>query len=124
MRRHAQIALAAACLGAGLAVAPVAESREPDPDEPREPKPEPVLGPNGIPDRVSLEGNSPYFFADWRKIGVRIDGGESQSVVEFCVSEGWARTQIYHGGRPKMERGRFVTVTRRGVIEPYWRSRT
>jgi hypothetical protein len=54
---------------------------------------------------------------------VQINGGESQSVVEFCTSEGWARTQIFHGGRPKAERGKFVTVMRRGVIEAYWRSR-
>ena len=74
-----------------------------------------------IPDRVSLETDSPYYFGRWLDLGVRINGGESQSVVEFCVSEGWARTQIFHGGRPKMERGKYVTVMRRGTIEPYWR---
>lgn len=74
-----------------------------------------------IPDRVSLETDSPYYFPKWLDLGVRINGGESVSVVEFCVSEGWARTQIFHGGRPKMERGKYVTVTRRGTIEPYWK---
>lgn len=75
-----------------------------------------------IPDRVSLEPDSPFFFAKWPKLGVRINGGESRSVVEFCVSEGWARTQIYHGGRPKLERGKRVTIRRTGTIEAYWRA--
>lgn len=74
-----------------------------------------------IPDRVSLEPSSPFYFPEWARLGVRINTGESASVVEFCVSEGWARTQVFHGGRPKMERGKYVTVTRKGVIEPYWR---
>jgi hypothetical protein len=74
-----------------------------------------------IPDRVSLETDSPHFFSNWPKIGVRFNTGICNSVVEFCVSEGWIRTQIFHGGRPKKERGKFVTVTRRGIVEPYWR---
>jgi hypothetical protein len=41
-----------------------------------------------IPDRVSLETDSPYFFPQWQRLGVRINGGDSVSVVEFCVSEG------------------------------------
>lgn len=73
------------------------------------------------PDRVSLEPDSPFYHPDWRDLGVRYNGGELESVVEFCVSEGWCRTQIYHGGKPKEERGKFVTITRNGTIQPYWR---
>lgn len=75
-----------------------------------------------IPDHVSLEPDSPHFFRHWQHLGVRFNGGECISVVEFCVSEGWMRSQVFHGGRPKTERGKFVTVQRRGTVEPYWRS--
>ena len=73
------------------------------------------------PDRVCLETGSPFYDSRWENIGIRFNGGECQSVVEYCVSEGWMRSQIFHGGRPKKERGRFVTVTHRGTIEAYWR---
>lgn len=74
-----------------------------------------------IPDRVSIESDSPYYFEDYTNLGVRHNCGEMASVVEFCVSEGWCRTQVFHGGRPKTERGYYVTIRRNGIIEPYWR---
>lgn len=126
MRRTTMgLAIAAATLASGGALTPVAESRERKPREPEpEPEPKPAAAiPTDIPDRVSLEEDSPHYFPHWRRIGVRYNGGECQSVVEFCVSEGWMRSQVFHGGRPKQERGRFVTVTRSGTIEPYWRAR-
>lgn len=104
-----------------LACTPVAVSEDETPPEPRiDP---PVGSSDGIPDRVSLEEGSPHYFPHWRHLGVRFNGGESTSCVEFCVSEGWMRSQLFHGGRPKTERGKFVTVTHRGKIEPYWRSK-
>lgn len=114
MRRTAALIAAASLIGT-VGATPVAES-EPEPREPQ-----PPTDSDGIPDRVSLESDSPYYFPHWQKLGVRHDGGEMASVVEFCVSEGWCRTQIFHGGRPKAERGKFVTIKRHGSIEPYWR---
>lgn len=126
MRGHNSIvglaALAAMSLGA--APAPEEEQRK----QPIEPGPEPADTPptdsDVIPDRVSLENGSPHYFNKWRDIGVRFNGGERNSVLEFCVSEGWIRTQIFHGGRPKMERGKFIGQRLNGIVEPYWRRRT
>jgi len=114
------MAMALGAAAAMLGATPMAES-----DEPEKPKDDtPVGASNGdIPDRVSLEEDSPFYFPNWRNLGVRYNGGELATVVEFCVSEGWLRKQIFHGGRPKAERGKFVTVTIRGTIEPYWRSK-
>jgi hypothetical protein len=124
--RHGHMGIAMALGAAALmAATPVVASDDPPRPDP-EPQPDPdtpVVASDAIPDRVSLEDDSPYYFPKWRQLGVRHNGGECNSVVEFCVSEGWIRTQIFHGGRPKAERGKFVTVTRRGTIEPYWRSR-
>lgn len=122
VNKFAALGLAAAM--ATMASAPVAASEERRP-EPREPDPEPkppVAASKVIPDRVSLEKDSPHYFERWQKIGVRFNGAECRTIVEFCQSEGWARFQIFHGGRPKMERGRFVTQRRHGTIESYWRS--
>jgi hypothetical protein len=122
MRGH--IGLIGALALASMASAPVVEPEERK-REPREPDPEPkppVAESKVIPDRVSLEKDSPHFFPPWQKIGVRFNGGECNTIVEFCQSEGWARFQIFHGGRPKMERGRFTTMKRHGTVEPYWRS--
>lgn len=115
--------LAAVASLAAVPVAPVAESRD---REPREPDPEPDTpvaepGPKVIPDHVSLEPASEHYFADWRKIGVRHNGMECSTVFEFCVSEGWARFLVFHGGRPKQERGRFIGTKRFGTVEAYWR---
>lgn len=124
-RTAMSLAMAAALM---LPLTPVAEpeARQPDPepDPAPEPAPAPPTGSDGIPDRVCLEDGSPHYFAKWRQLGVRYNGGECNSVVEFCISEGWMRSQVFHGGRPKMERGKFVTIKRHGTIEPYWRSRT
>jgi hypothetical protein len=121
MRGHIGLIAAAAMLSA--AAAPEPEDRDEFKPEPN-PEPEPTRREkiaNVIPDRVSLETDSPHYFPKWSKLGVRFRGGDRTSTVEFCVSEGWIRTQIFHGGRPKMERGRFVTQKLYGPVEPYWR---
>lgn len=76
-----------------------------------------------IPDRVSIERESLFFFPLYTALGVRIDGVESNSVVEFCVSEGWVRTCFWTALRQmKRERGRIITQLREGVeVEPYWK---
>jgi hypothetical protein len=78
-----------------------------------------------IPDRVSLERNSPYFWHAYRKIGVKIDGVIRRAdVVEFCVSEGWAMVQVKKMGLrvpdPATNGRTFLLERVQGVIEPYW----
>lgn len=113
MHKHSLGLVVVAAMASGVTAARATQ-------EPSNAPPVPRL-PNGIPDRVSLEEDSPFYFPAWQKIGVRFNGGDRRSVVEFCVSEGWLRTQIFHGGRPKKVDGKSVTNTLHGVIEPYWR---
>jgi hypothetical protein len=69
-----------------------------------------------------MERDSVHFSPYFMKIGVRFDGRVRFDVVEYCVSEGWVRHHVPGAGnRPRVERGRYVTVTQRGVVEPYWR---
>lgn len=76
-----------------------------------------------IPDRVSLEQDSPHFFAGYPMLGVKVNGRESTQIVEFCKSEGWARLCLRdHRGRMKRDSsGRPLTTTVSGTIQPYWR---
>lgn len=78
--------------------------------------------PQIIPDRVSMEPDSPHFFPDYPKLGVMLNGRDSGHVVEFCKSEGWARVCQRNGqGRMKRDsRGRPITVTLQAKVEPYW----
>ncbi len=105
--RGAIAAISAATVGHDIEVVPESEPR---PD---------------IPDRVSIEQDSPFFFKQYVLLGVRVNGKDSQHVVEFCVSEGWARICQRNGtGRMKRDRtGRPLTTTIQATVEPYWRDR-
>lgn len=69
-------------------------------------------------------------FEDWRKLGVRVlkNPGDTvytvelSSVVRFHQGEGWYEVYLKDGkGRPRKERGKFVTVKIRKPFEVYWR---
>ena len=75
-----------------------------------------------IPDRVSFDPASPFFFEKFRQIGVIIDGAVIFNCAEFCVSEGWVKRIVRDAkGRVKVERGKPVSVLIRGDVRPYWR---
>lgn len=83
------------------------------------------IGQYFIPDRVSIERDSPFFWPGYKKLGVKIDGEKrSRDVVEFCVSEGWARVQAKDKfGRKIVDpenTGHWLLVKVEGKIEPYW----
>ena len=44
-----------------------------------------------LPDRLSVDPNSPYYNAEVlaRDVGIRFKGVEKTNVEEYCVSEGW-----------------------------------
>ena len=46
-----------------------------------------------LPDRLSVDPNSPYYNAEVlaRDVGIRFKGVEKTNVEEYCVSEGWVR---------------------------------
>ena len=71
------------------------------------------------PDRLSSNPNSPYYNEALlrRGIGIRFKGIERNNVEEYCVSEGWVRMAV---GRALDRRGRPITLTFKGVIEPYF----
>lgn len=78
-----------------------------------------------IPDRVSINPKSRFYFAKYRGLGVKISGYVRKAdVEEFCVSEGWALVRVADArGRFKTERGKFLTTKIKGLIEPFWQGK-
>ena len=73
-----------------------------------------------LPDRLSVDPNSPYYNADVlkRDVGIRFKGVEKINVEEYCVSEGWVRVPV---GSSKDRHGNPVTMKLTGPVEPYFR---
>ena len=72
-----------------------------------------------LPDRLSLDPSSPYHDAALleRGIGIRFNGDEKTNVVEYCVSEGWIKVAA---GKAVDRKGRPLTLTLKGQVEPYF----
>jgi hypothetical protein len=79
-----------------------------------------------VPDRLSIEKDSPYYNAAFMNVEVIIDGKLRRGdVVEYCVSESWARVWIRNSrGEFTKERGRARTIRIHGKIEPFIRAKT
>jgi hypothetical protein len=75
-----------------------------------------------LPDRLSVDPNSPYYNADIlaRDVGVRFKGVEKTNVEEYCVSEGWVRVTA---GSARDRYGNPLTIKVHGTVEPYFRDR-
>jgi hypothetical protein len=73
---------------------------------------------NSMPDRLSLDPRSQYFDEDIlsQGVGIKFNGKEKTSVVEYCISEGWIRVAA---GRSLDRYGQPMTVTLKGQVEPY-----
>jgi len=71
------------------------------------------------PDRLSADPRSKFYDEALlaRGIGIRFNGQEKTTVEEYCVSEGWVRMAV---GRALDRRGRPITLTFKGVVEPYF----
>ena len=80
--------------------------------------PEPV--PMTLPDRLSVNPNSPFYNEALlaRGIGIKFRGVEKTNVEEYCVSEGWVRLAA---GVAKDRAGNPMTVKLTGTVEPYFR---
>jgi hypothetical protein len=76
--------------------------------------------PPALPDRLSVDPNSPYYDADvlQRNVGVRFKGQDKTNVEEYCVSEGWVRLAV---GNSKDRHGNALTMKLQGPVEPYYR---
>ena len=71
-----------------------------------------------LPDRLSVDPRSKYYDEALlaRGVGIRFNGVERTNVEEYCVSEGWIRTAI---GKTLDRKGQPLTMTLKGVVEPY-----
>jgi hypothetical protein len=75
-----------------------------------------------LPDRLSVDPNSPYYNAEVleRDVGIRFKGVEKHNVEEYCVSEGWVRVTA---GNAKDRHGNPLTIKVHGPVEPYFRDK-
>ena len=75
-----------------------------------------------LPDRLSVDPNSPYYDAALleRGVGIRFDGKEKTNVEEYCVSEGWIRVAA---GKALDRQGKPLTIKLKGPVEPYFRDK-
>ncbi|MFP5454431.1 MAG: DUF3297 family protein [Alphaproteobacteria bacterium] len=71
-----------------------------------------------MPDRLSINPNSPYFDGALleRGVGIRFKGVEKTNVEEYCVSEGWIRVSV---GNTRDRKGNPLTIKLQGPVEPY-----
>jgi Protein of unknown function (DUF3297) len=75
-----------------------------------------------LPDRLSVDPNSPYYNAEVlaRDVGIRFKGIEKTNVEEYCVSEGWVRVSA---GKAKDRHGNPLTIKLNGTVEPYFKDK-
>jgi len=73
-----------------------------------------------LPDRLSVNPDSPYYDAEVlsKDVGIRFKGVDKTNVEEYCVSEGWIKVAV---GAAKDRFGRPMTITLKGPVEPYFR---
>lgn len=73
-----------------------------------------------FPDRLSVDPASRFYDEKLlsRNIGIRINGAERTNVEEYCITEGWIRVAI---GKTVDRRGRPLTITLKGKIEPFFK---
>jgi hypothetical protein len=76
---------------------------------------------NTIPDRLSIDPDSPYFDAAVleRGIGIRFKGMERKDVEEYSISEGWIRVQA---GKTVDRRGKPLTLKLSGPVEAWFQN--
>lgn len=71
------------------------------------------------PDRLSLDPRSPHFDETLlsRGVGIKFNGQEKTSVIEYSISEGWIRVAA---GRSRDRYGQPMTIRLNGTVEPYF----
>ena len=71
------------------------------------------------PDRLSLDPRSEYFDETplSRGVGIKFNGQEKTSVIEYSISEGWIRGAA---GRSLDRYGQPMTIKLKGAVEPYF----
>ena len=78
--------------------------------------------PDQLPDRLSVNPESPYYNEAVlsRDVGIRFKGVEKNNVEEYCVSEGWIRVAA---GNARDRHGDPLTIKLKGKVEPFFREK-
>ena len=73
------------------------------------------------PDRLSLDPRSKYYDEAVlaRGVGIKFNGQEKTSVIEYSIAEGWIRVAA---GRSLDRYGQPMTIKLKGQVEPYFES--
>ena len=71
------------------------------------------------PDRLSLDPRSEYYDESLlgRGVGIKFNGAEKTSVIEYSISEGWIRVAA---GKSRDRYGQPMTIKLKGNVEPYF----
>jgi len=71
------------------------------------------------PDRLSLDPRSEYYDEALlsRGVGIKFNGQEKTSVIEYSISERWIRVAA---GRSLDRYGQPMTIKLKGTVEPYF----
>ncbi|MEO0607743.1 MAG: DUF3297 family protein [Pseudomonadota bacterium] len=71
-----------------------------------------------MPDRLSVNPNSPYYDQDLllRGVGIRFNGVVKTNVEEYCISEGWIKVAA---GKAVDRKGNPLTLTLKGSVEAW-----
>lgn len=74
----------------------------------------------GLPDRLCVNSKSPHYDESVLRhdVGIRFNGAEKTNVEEYCVSGGWIKVAL---GAKVDRKGNPLTLTLKGVVEPYYR---
>lgn len=75
------------------------------------------------PDRLSLDPRSEHYdeaLLD-RGVGIKFNGQEKTSVIEYSISEGWIRVVA---GRSRDRYGQPMTIKLKGKVEPYFEDKS
>ena len=75
--------------------------------------------PDSPPDRLSLDPRSEHYDEALlsRGVGIKFNGQEKTTVIEYCISEGWIRVPA---GRSRDRFGQPMTIKLNGSVEPYF----
>jgi len=71
-----------------------------------------------MPDRLSVNPNSPYYNEQLllRGVGIRFNGEVKTNVEEYCISEGWIKVAA---GKAVDRNGNPLTLKLKGTVEAW-----
>jgi Protein of unknown function (DUF3297) len=84
------------------------------------PEPSSSASTHPLPDRLSVDPQSPFFNKDVfeRDVGIRFNGQEKTNVEEYCISEGWIRVAA---SKSLDRKGRPLMMKFKGKVEAFFK---